>query len=141
MGSSSETQSNNESATPANGNTTSAAPIDNDTKKPPPGLSRSRRGLYSKDHLEAFELLESPVWVFDIENKSMWWANEAACYLWSATDRESLVQRDFASDMSKASERSLNNWLEKFALGEPNRVTVSTLRLDLLFVFNFRVIV
>jgi hypothetical protein len=92
--------------------------------------------MYSKDHLELFELLDSPIWVFDVENKSMWWANEAACYLWSATDLESLVQRDFASDMSKASERSLNSWLEGFALGESHRVTVSTLILD----FKFRVI-
>jgi hypothetical protein len=84
--------------------------------------------LYSKDHLKAFDLLGSPIWVFEIENKAMWWANEAACYLWSATDSESLTQRDFASDMSK---RSLNNLLEKFALGEDSRVTVSTLMLEL----------
>ena len=86
--------------------------------------------------MEAYDLLGSPIWVFDIENKAMWWANEAACYLWSASDSESLTQRDFASDMSKASGRSLdNNLLEKFALGEDNRVTVSTLILDFVFVF------
>jgi hypothetical protein len=138
MGSSSETQSSNESATQANGATKSASTSVDDTEKPDSGLSKSRRRLYSNDHLEAFELLDSPIWVFDIENKSMWWANEAACYLWSATDLESLVQRDFASDMSKASERSLNNWLEGFALGESHRVTVSTLLLVLVFLFKFR---
>jgi hypothetical protein len=106
--------------------TQSATTSVDDTEKPP-GLSRSRRRLYSKDHLEAYELLDTPIWVFDIENKSMWWANEAACYLWSATDRESLCQRDFASDMSKATEHSLNNWLERFALGYTNKDTVSTL--------------
>jgi hypothetical protein len=131
MGCSSETQPSNESANPANGDTTSAEPIDVDTKKPPPGLSSARRRLYSKDHLEVFELLGSPIWIFDIENKAMSWANEAACYLWSATDRDSLCQRDFASDMSKASERSLNNWLEKFALGEDSRSAVRTLILGL----------
>jgi hypothetical protein len=125
MGCSSETQSNNASATPANFDTTSAA-----------GLSRAQRRLYSKDHLEAYDLLDSPIWVFDIENKAMWWANEAACYLWSAVTSESLTQRDFASDMSKEND----NWLEKFALGEDNRATVSTLKLDFIFVFNFRVI-
>jgi hypothetical protein len=133
MGSSSETKSNDEGSS-------ATTPIDVETKKPLPGLSSARQRLYSKDHLEAYELLGSPIWVFDIENKAMWWANEAACYLWSATDCESLIQRDFASDMSLASERSLNNWLEKFALGESNRVTVSTLILYLVFVFNFRVI-
>jgi hypothetical protein len=82
------------------------------------------------DHLEAYDLLGSPIWVFDIENKAMWWANEAACYLWSATDRESLTQHDFASDMSKASDPSRDNYVETFALGEDKRVTVSTLMLD-----------
>ena len=136
MGCFNEMQSNNESATPANGYTTSAAPIDVDTKKPPPGRSSAQRRLYSKEGMEAYDLLGSPIWVFDIENKAMWWANEAACYLWSASDSESLTQRDFASDMSKASGRSLdNNLLEKFALGEDNRVTVSTLILDFVFVF------
>jgi hypothetical protein len=146
MGSSNMNQSSNAtSAIPANGDTSWAAPIDNDRKKLPPGLSKSRRRMYSKDHLELFELLDSPIWVFDIENKSMWWANEAACYLWSATDRESLCERDFESDMTKASELLgsgfLDSWLEKFKLGENIRMTVSTLILDLVFVFKFRVIV
>jgi hypothetical protein len=120
------------------GDNISAAPIDVDPKKPPPGLSSAQRRVYSKDHLEVYDLLGSPIWVFDIENKAMWWANEAACYLWSATDNESLCKRDFASDMSKASERSMNNWLEKFALGEDHRVTVSTLMLGLVFCLQFQ---
>jgi hypothetical protein len=129
MACSSESQSNNESTrNPTNGLNTSAVPLDIETKSPPPDLSSTQQRLYSKDHLKAFDLLGSPIWVFEIENKAMWWANEAACYLWSATDSESLTQRDFASDMSK---RSLNNLLEKFALGEDSRVTVSTLMLEL----------
>ena len=131
MGSSNETQSNNEPAIPsANGDTTSAAPIVVDTKKPPPGLSSAQQKLYSKDHLEAYNLLGSPIWVFDIKNKAMWWANEAACHLWSATDNESLCQRDFASDMSITTVRSLDSWLEKFALGEATETTVSILMLE-----------
>jgi hypothetical protein len=141
MGCSSESQSNNESArNPANGCNTSALPIDVDTKRPPPDLSSAQQRLYSKDDLKVFDLLGSPIWVFDIEKKAMWWANEAACYLWSATDSESLTQRDFASDMSKESERSLDNWLNKYALGEDNRVTVSSLMLDLSLVYNCWVI-
>jgi hypothetical protein len=123
------------------GATQSATTSLDDTEKPPPGLSRSRRRMYSKDHLEAYELLDSPIWVFDIDNKSMWWANEAACYLWSATDCESLVQRDFASDMSKATEHSLNNWLERFALGYTNKDTVRSLSGLLCVIKLFTVIV
>ena len=68
------------------------------------------------DHLEACDLLGSPARVFDVKNKAMWWANEAACHPWSATDNESLCQRDLASDVSMTTVRSLDSWLEKLRL-------------------------
>ena len=73
-------------------------------------IDKKKRKHYSRDDLEPFNLLEHPVWVFDIENKSMWWANTAAVSLWNAESLESLLQRDYASDMSQATERRINSY-------------------------------
>ena len=52
---------------------------------------------FTSEDLELFDVLERPVWIFDI--KSMWWANTAAVALWNADSLEALLSRDFASDM------------------------------------------
>lgn len=59
--------------------------------------------LYTRDDLEMFNVLRSPVWVFDIDKKAMYWANTAALHVWNAASLEELLMRDFASDMSPAS--------------------------------------
>jgi hypothetical protein len=84
----------------------------------PSTLPKARQRRYTRDHLSCFDLIDTPIWVFDPQRKSMWWANEAACYLWSADSCKDLVQRDFASDMSKASENMMNKWLGQFHRGE-----------------------
>ena len=61
-----------------------------------------------------FNLLSQPVWVFDIENRCMWWANESALELWNAESLETLLERDFASDMSDATARTLGDYLTTF---------------------------
>ena len=81
---------------------------------------------FSRDDLAPFNLLVSPIWVFDIERKGMWWANEAAVDLWSANSLESLLARDFASDMSESTEKKLHGYLDRFRKGEsfPEQVCV-----------------
>ena len=59
-----------------------------------------------------------PVWVFDIENSAMWWANQAAVQLWDANSLQDLLQRDFAWDMSDRSKLRLQKYLIRFELGE-----------------------
>ena len=66
------------------------------------------------EELEVLNMLCQPVWVFDITNKAMWWANNAAVELWDASSLEDLLARDFAHDMSTSTERRLNSYLEKF---------------------------
>jgi hypothetical protein len=51
----------------------------------------------------------------------MWWANNAALELWNADTLESLLSRNFADDMSEATERRLADDMEKFKKQE--RVT------------------
>ena len=73
---------------------------------------------YSRQDLHPFNLLERPVWVFDIENRAMWWANTAAVQLWNADSLEEVLQRDFASDMSQATQRRIDSYLDRFKKGE-----------------------
>jgi signal transduction histidine kinase/CheY-like chemotaxis protein/PAS domain-containing protein len=57
---------------------------------------------YCRNDLGMFNLLRHPVWVFDIDNKAMYWANKSALYVWNADSLEELLLRDFATDMSDA---------------------------------------
>jgi signal transduction histidine kinase/ActR/RegA family two-component response regulator len=83
--------------------------------KEEPKLRRQARN-YSREDLEPFDLLDHPVWVFDIAKKSMWWTNQAALTVWNADSREQLLARDF-TDMSEASERRLQENLVQFGKG------------------------
>ncbi|MBD8512532.1 EAL domain-containing protein [Photobacterium sp. CAU 1568] len=65
-----------------------------------------------------FEYLQSPVWVFDIENKAIIWANSAALPLWEAESLSELRSRDLGQDMSDAVEATLNDYLQMFKRGE-----------------------
>lgn len=72
---------------------------------------------YVRNEMEIFNRLETPIWVFDIEKKCMWWANKAGLELWNAPDLESLLGRNFADDMSDATVSRLADYLEKFKRG------------------------
>lgn len=67
--------------------------------------------------LSAFDLLQSPIWVYDIENLQMYWANQAALPLWDAESREALLNRDF-SDVSEATHIRLRAYLHQFQQGK-----------------------
>jgi hypothetical protein len=77
-----------------------------------------RRRNYTRQDLYPFNLLQQAIWVFDVERKSMWWANAASVRMWNASSLESLLERDCASDMSEATERQINSYLEGFRRGE-----------------------
>jgi hypothetical protein len=72
---------------------------------------------YDRNDMEIFNRLETPIWVFDIEKKCMWWANKAGLELWNAPDLESLLSRNFADDMSDATASRLADYFEKFKRG------------------------
>jgi hypothetical protein len=73
---------------------------------------------YSRSDMRPFNLLENPIWVFDMENKSMWWANTAAVRFWNAESLDELLCRDFASDMSETVKKRLNSHRERIHKGE-----------------------
>ncbi|MEG4801694.1 diguanylate cyclase [Microcoleus sp. ARI1-B5] len=68
-------------------------------------------------HLRAFDLLQNPIWIFDIEHLQMWWANQASLYLWNASTREELAGRNF-SDVSECTRIRLQSYLRQFEQGK-----------------------
>ena len=81
-------------------------------------LSPEQEKTYTRDELDLFNLIDQPVWVFDIVKKAMWFANTAAVELWSAISLQDLLERNFSDDMSEATARRLDDYLEKFRQGE-----------------------
>ncbi|GAX21932.1 two-component system, sensor histidine kinase and response regulator [Fistulifera solaris] len=94
-------------------------PEDDDSKMTStPKNDEFRQRNYTRQDLYPFNLLQQAIWVFDVERKSMWWANAASIRMWNATSLESLLERDCATDMSEATERQINSYLEGFRRGE-----------------------
>jgi signal transduction histidine kinase/DNA-binding NarL/FixJ family response regulator len=74
--------------------------------------------LYCRNDFGMFNMLRSPVWVFDIDQQAMYWANTPALRVWNAASLEELLMRDFASDMSDASLSILLDWKTKLVRNE-----------------------
>jgi hypothetical protein len=98
--------------------------------------SSSSSSYTTRQDLKCLDILEHPVWVFDIENKSMWWANtSAALSLWNSPTRQALLERNFAHDMSEATHKRLQDYLRRFKEGEKVHESVRMLLLWWLFFF------
>ncbi len=67
--------------------------------------------------LIAFDRLQTPVWIYDIQNLQMWWANQAAVHIWNAQSREELLNRNF-SDVSESTHIRLQSYLQEFQQGK-----------------------
>ena len=52
----------------------------------------------TQDSLGHFEQLATPIWVFDVDNHKIWWANAAGILFWEAESLDDLLQRDFSMD-------------------------------------------
>jgi len=74
--------------------------------------------VFSKEQLEVLNILVHPVWVFDINNYCMKWANDAAVELWNATSLQDLIDRDFKTGMSEATVTRLLTYQTRFAKGQ-----------------------
>lgn len=89
-----------------------------------------------KSHNDLIDLEDSPnpAWVFDMDHRSIWWANKAGLVFWKAGSLAELAERDFSSDSQTAVERleSLSRRVEPgelirdswtlYPLGEPTHV-------------------
>ncbi|MBE9225491.1 PAS domain S-box protein [Phormidium sp. LEGE 05292] len=67
--------------------------------------------------LAGYERLQTPIWIYDIQNLKMRWANRAALLLWNAASLEELLSRDF-SQVSTATHTRLQTYLELFEQGK-----------------------
>lgn len=61
--------------------------------------------------------LRSPIWVFDLEQLHLWWANPAALQLWGAGSLEELQQRNF-QEILGATRPRLKGYYKRFKSGE-----------------------
>ena len=73
---------------------------------------------YAKQDLDLFNILQHPVWVFDIEKKALFWVNTAALEIWNSETLEELLARNFSDDMSEATERRLQDHSARLTRGE-----------------------
>lgn len=76
---------------------------------------------YTREDMQVFNCLKHPIWIFDLENKEMWLANEAALEVWGAPSLEELLAKDYKSDMTEATELRMKDRLKRMKLGEPCR--------------------
>lgn len=73
--------------------------------------------FHSHFDFEILNLINQPIWVFDVVRRSMFWANPAALELWNAPDLPSLLSRSF-KDMSESTQMRLDAHMEKFLKNE-----------------------
>lgn len=74
--------------------------------------------VVSREHMDVLNILVHPVWVFDIQNCCMKWANNCAVELWNASSLQDLLDRDFRTGMSEATITRLATYLVQFEQGQ-----------------------
>lgn len=71
-----------------------------------------------QEHLQAFLGSRFPVWVFDIEESRIPWANSPALDVWEASSLEELRARSLSADMTSTVRTRLLQYQIGFRLGE-----------------------
>jgi len=70
------------------------------------------------DGISIADHLQTAIWIFDITNVALIWANPAGLRLWNADNLESLRNRDFRSEISRPVLTRLKGYLDRFRHGE-----------------------
>jgi hypothetical protein len=73
--------------------------------------------VFTSAQLEVLQVLVHPVWIFDIDNKCMKWANMSALELWNSASLKELQSRSF-HDMSDSTITRLKEYQCKFQQGQ-----------------------
>lgn len=68
----------------------------------------------SADPFALARRLQGPIWIFDIDNSRILFANPSACELWQAENEELLRRRDLAKDMSPSVTKRLKQYQADF---------------------------
>lgn len=50
------------------------------------------------DELSLFDMVDAPMWIFDVEKHAMWWGNVAALKFWHCDSIDALVAKDYSED-------------------------------------------
>ena len=50
------------------------------------------------EELSLFDMVDAPMWIFDVEKHGMWWGNAAALEFWHCDDMDALVAKDYSDD-------------------------------------------
>ncbi|MGV8988260.1 MAG: putative bifunctional diguanylate cyclase/phosphodiesterase [Cypionkella sp.] len=78
---------------------------------------RAGRAYATLQDLEVYRASRFAVWVFDIDNSRILWANQAGLEVWAAASLEDLMARDLALDMSPAIRARLQQYAPEFWKG------------------------
>lgn len=78
--------------------------------------------IENKQNLPTFgslniEQLRNPIWIYDVEKYKLFWANRAGLEFWEADTLDELVQRDFKSDATEATQQTLEGYINEFRKG------------------------
>ena len=73
--------------------------------------------VFNDDTQRVLGSLKTATWIYDVEKKSIPWANQSACALWGAKDLGELLQRDF-SDISQSALARLMGYFDRIHSGE-----------------------
>jgi len=68
--------------------------------------------------LKILDNMVTSVWIYDIENYCIYWANRAALVLWESDSLQELTSRDFKPDTSNAVQETLIDYQRLFEKGE-----------------------
>tara|TARA_R110002124_G_scaffold136706_2_gene299561 strand:- start:206 stop:2275 length:2070 start_codon:yes stop_codon:yes gene_type:complete len=74
------------------------------------GSPVSGAGQVVQDRFSLIRRLKAPIWVFDIDNSRVVFANAPAFQMWQATDEADLCARDLAQNMSPMVRRRLKQY-------------------------------
>ena len=74
--------------------------------------------LISSKDKELFDTLVTAIWLYDIENYCIIWANKAALTMWESDSLEELTSRDFKPGSSEATQQALIDYQQIFKAGK-----------------------
>ncbi len=77
-------------------------------------VARARHETRAGDPFSLARQLQTPTWVFDIDNGHIRHANAAACHMWQAKDEAELQSRDMRADMSLTVSHRLRQYQADF---------------------------
>ena len=73
---------------------------------------------YEQNGFDVMNALQHPVWVFDIEKKAMFWCNKEGLKIWNAKSLDELLARNFADDLTEATNLRMQDQLNRLSRGE-----------------------